>query len=98
MTSVEARQATKLIIPDLAAAPLGTDDEAAVMPPLEERRAAAATAPSNPREVRAFGPGSIYVAIIIATIAFVVAAALTLRRALGSSTCAAGPPFAGISK
>lgn len=66
--------------PDPAAAPLGTDDEAAGMPPsLEERRIAAATAPSNPKEEKAFGVGSVYAAIVMTIAAVVLAAVLTLR-------------------
>jgi hypothetical protein len=63
--------------PDPAVAPLGTDDEAAGMAPsLEERRIAAANAPSEPRETRAVDAGSVYVAIVIGIVAVVLAAAL----------------------
>ena len=67
--------------PDPAAAPLGTDDEAAGKPPsLEERRMAAAeTAPSKPSEERVFGVAGFYAAIVIAIIAVVATVALTLR-------------------
>ncbi len=62
--------------PDPAAAPLGTDDEAAGMSPTpEERRMAAATAPSDRQEKEAaVGAGSIYVAIVVAIVIVVVAA------------------------
>jgi hypothetical protein len=66
--------------PDLAAAPLGTDDEAAgISPTPEERRMAAAIAPSDRQEKEpAVGPVIIYVAIVLA-IFVVVAATLILR-------------------
>jgi hypothetical protein len=67
--------------PDLAAAPLGTDDEAAGKPPTLEERwiAAAETAPSKPPEERLFGVEGFYAAMIIAIFAVFVTAVVTLR-------------------
>ena len=67
--------------PDPAAAPLGTDDEAAGKPPtLEERRIAAAeTAPPKPSEKPVFGVAGFYAAIVITIIGVIVTGALTLR-------------------
>jgi len=65
--------------PDPAAAPLGTDDEAAGHPPSsDELRIAAATALSTPPKKGTSGVVSFYVAILIA-IAVVVLGVLTLR-------------------
>ena len=67
--------------PDPAAAPLGTDDEAAGRPPTSEERrmAAAGAAPFKPTEQRVFGVAGLYAAIVMVIIAVVVTAALTLR-------------------
>ena len=63
--------------PDPAAAPLGTDDEAAGKPQSkEELRMASATTPSKPMEGTTIGVGSAYVVIVILTIAVVMFAAL----------------------
>ena len=73
------RAGDKVNHPDPAAAPLGTDDEAAGHPPsLEELRIAAASAPSTPPKKTTFGVASFYLAIVIA-IAFIVIVILMLR-------------------
>lgn len=66
---------------DLAAAPLGTDDEAAGKPasPEELRIAAANTHTKPPNDKTAAGAASFYVAILIAIVVVVLAAAFIFR-------------------
>jgi hypothetical protein len=66
--------------PDPAAAPLGTDDEAAGRPPsLNELRIAAQTSHSKPSEKRIWGVVIFYVAVVSAMIAVIVITAVSLR-------------------
>lgn len=66
--------------PDVAAAPLGTDDEAAGKPASpEELRIAAANTHCKPPQQTALGAGSFYASIVIAIIVVVLAATFILR-------------------
>ena len=71
----------KIDHPDPAAAPLGTDDEAAGKPPsTEELRMASANMPTklSPKE-EAFGVVGVYVFIFIVIVAAVITVALSPR-------------------
>jgi hypothetical protein len=68
----------KIDHPDPAAAPLGTDDEAAGTPP-EARKIAAESTPSFSRETKTIGAGSIYAGIVVAIILIVMTAAMMLQ-------------------
>jgi len=70
----------KIDYPDPAAAPLGTDDEAAgKSPSAAELHIAAETAHLKPPEIRVFGVVYSYAAIVFAIIAVVLVVALSLR-------------------
>jgi hypothetical protein len=70
----------KVDYPDPAAAPLGTDDEAAGTPPSAEARTIAAeSAPSIPRERKTTNAGSIYAGIVVVIILIVTTAAMMLH-------------------
>lgn len=66
--------------PDLAAAPLGTDDEAAGRPASpEELRIAATNINFKRQDQTVVGAGTIYVAIVIAIVAIILAIAFIFR-------------------